>query len=71
MAKGLESERQKLEADEAKLKARRARLVEMEAAEAAKRLSKSGLSKLSAEEIESLSAAIKAHGITEVLKRLA
>ena len=71
MAKGLEGERQAIAAEEAKLNERRLRLAEMEKAEVASRLSKSRLSKLSTDQIESLSAAIKTLGIDEVLKRLA
>lgn len=70
MAKGLEGERQAIAAEEAKLKERRERLAEMEKAEVAARLSKSRLSKLSLDQIDGLSAAIKTHGIAEVLKRL-
>ena len=71
MAKGLEGERQAIAAEEAKLNERRQRLAEMEKAEVASRLSKSRLSKLSTDQIDSLSAAIKTLGIDEVLKRLA
>lgn len=71
MAKGLEGERQAIAAEEAKLNERRQRLAEMEKAEVAAALSKSRLSKLSTDQIDSLSAAIKTHGIGEVLKRLA
>ena len=71
MAKGFESERRQIEAEEARLKTRRSRLAEMEKAEGAKRLVKSGLGKLSGDQIDSLSAALKTHGIAEVLKRLA
>ena len=71
MAKGLDSERRQIEAEEAKLKQRRERLAEMEKAEVVKRLAKSPLSRLSSDQIDSLSAALKTHGIAEVLKRLA
>ena len=71
MAKGLEGERQAIAAEEAKLNERRQRLAEMEKAEVVSRLSKSRLSKLSTDQIDSLSAAIKTLGIDEVLKRLA
>ncbi|MBA3895836.1 MAG: hypothetical protein H0X36_01575 [Sphingomonadaceae bacterium] len=66
----MESERRQIEADEAKLRQRRERLAEMEKAETGKRLGKSGLNKLSPDQIDSLSAAIKTHGIAGVLKRL-
>ena len=71
MAKGLDSERRQIEAEEAKLKQRRERLADMEKAEAGKRLAKSPLSRLSSDQIDSLSAALKTHGIAEVLNRLA
>ena len=71
MAKGLDSERRQIEAEEAKLKQRRERLADMEKAEVVKRLAKSSLSRLSADQIDSLSTALKTHGIAEVLKRLA
>ena len=71
MAKGLDSERRQIEAEEAKLKQRRERLADMEKAEVVKRLAKSPLSRLSADQIDSLSTALKTQGIAEVLKRLA
>jgi hypothetical protein len=71
MAKGLESERRQIEAEEAKLKQRRERLADLERTEVAKRLAKSPLSRLSSDQIDSLSAALKTLGIAEVLKRLA
>ena len=71
MAKDFEAERQQIEAEEAKLKARRKRLAEMEKAEAGKHLANSGLGKLLPLEIDALSTAIKMHGIGEILKRVA
>ncbi len=70
MAKDLESERRKIEAKEAKLKAQRERLSEMENSEVRKHLSKSRPSNLSLEQIDALSSAIETHGIAEALKRL-
>jgi hypothetical protein len=70
MAKGLESERRQIEAEELKLKQRRERLTQMERAEAGKLFEKSSLRKLSLDQLGTLSTAIKKLGIGEVLKRL-
>lgn len=71
MAKGLEAERSQIEADEAKLKQRRERLLQMERAELMKRLDKSSIMKLSLDQLDLLLAAMKTLGTAEVLKRLA
>ena len=70
MAKGIEGERKRIEAEEARLKERRNRLVEMERSEVARRLEKSGLSKLPLDQLDQFLAQIKKLGMTEVLKRL-
>lgn len=71
MAKGLDSERRQIEAEEVKLKQRRERLLEMERAEVVKRLAKSPITKLNLDQLDQLMAAMKTLGIAEVLRRLA
>ena len=71
MAKGIEAELRQIEADEEKLRQRRARLAEQERAEVQKRLEKSPLAKLSLAQTEVLLGRVKALGVDEVLKRLA
>ena len=70
MAKGFESERRQIEADEAKLKERRYRLEKLERAELMKRLEKSAIAKLPSDQLNQLLAAVKSLGMPEVLKRL-
>lgn len=71
MAKGLDLQRKALEADEAKLRARRENLLELERAEVRERLLKSPLAKLSIEHVDALLARLKILGAEEALKRLA
>jgi len=71
MAKGIEAELRQIEAEEEKLRQRRAKLAEQERAEVQKRLEKSPLAKLSLTQAEVLLSRVKALGIEEVLKRLA
>lgn len=71
MAKGLEAERRQIEADEVKLKLRRARLAELERDAVRKVFDKSSLGKLGLSEVEPLLARIDKLGIAEVTKRLA
>ena len=70
MARGLDSERRQIEAEEAKLKQRRDRLIQMERAELMKRLERSPLAKLPSDQLDQLIVAVKALGMPEVLKRL-
>lgn len=70
MAKGLESERRQIEAEEAKIKERRKRLEQLERADVKKRLEKSTLAKLPAAQLDQLLASVKTLGMPEVLKRL-
>lgn len=70
MAKGIEGERKRIEAEEAKLKERRNRLAEMERSEITKRLEKSLVTRLPLDQLDQLLARIKKLGIGEVLKRL-
>ena len=71
MAKGIEAELRQIEAEEEKLRQRRAKLAEQERAEVQKRLEKSPLAKLSLTQAEVLLSRVKALGVEEVLKRLA
>ena len=70
MAKGIEGERKRIEAEEAKLKERRNRLAEMERGEITKRLERSLVTRLPLDQLDQLLARIKKLGIGEVLKRL-
>ena len=70
MAKGLESERRQIEAEEAKLKQRRNRLEQLERADLMKRLEKSPIAKLPNAQLDQLLASVKTLGMPEVLKRL-
>ena len=70
MAKGFESERRQIEAEEAKLKDRRNRLEQLERADLMKRLEKSPLAKISTDQLDQFLTLVKALGMPEVIKRL-
>ena len=70
MAKGFESERRQIEAEEAKLKQRRNRLEQLERVDLMKRLEKSPIAKLPSAQLDQFLAAVKTLGMPEVLKRL-
>ena len=70
MAKGFDAELRLIEADEAKLRQRRADLAVKEREEVLKRLEKSPLGKMSVVQVEGFLSRVKALGIEEVLKRL-
>ena len=71
MAKGFDAELRLIEADEAKLRQRRAALALKEREEVIKRLEKSPLAKMSLVQVEDFLSRVKALGIEEVSKRLA
>jgi hypothetical protein len=70
VAKGLQSERRQIEAEEAKLKERRNRLIQLERADLMKRLEKSPLAKMPTDQLDRFLTSVKTLGMPEVLKRL-
>lgn len=71
MAKALESERRAIEAEEEKLRKRREGLTQLERAEIGKLIDKAEFKKLTYDDLTTILAAVKTHGIAEVRKRLA